>query len=122
MNDPQTRRPNAGGFFIARSCGVLLAVAALAAAPSCGERRPVDPVKETMPPVRTISEVLKDHAARLMALEGVAGIYEGALPDGKPCIVVMLTATQPAERKDIPRELEGYPVKLEFGGEIRPMR
>jgi hypothetical protein len=122
MNVQQTRRPHAGGFFIARACGIILAAAALAGTPACDERRPAEPVKETMPPARSISDVLKEHAPRLMALGGVAGVYEGALPDGKPCIVVMLKSERPAERKDIPELLEGYPVRLEFGGEIRPMR
>jgi hypothetical protein len=122
MNDRQTRRRDAGGFFISTACGTLLTAAALLGTPSCQDRRPAEPVNETMPPTRPISEVLNEHAPRLMALEGVAGVYEGALPDGKPCVVVMLKSEHPVERKDIPATLEGYPVRLEFGGEIRPMR
>jgi hypothetical protein len=122
MYDRQTRRPCAGGFFIARAGGILFAAAVLAGTPGCDERRPAEPVKETMHPTRAIAEVLNEHAPALMALEGVAGVYEGALPDGKPCIVVMMKSEQPVVRKDIPVLLEGYPVRLEFGGEIRPMR
>lgn len=75
-----------------------------------------------MKPARPISKVLGEHAPRLMTLEGVAGVYEGALADGKPCIVVMMKAETPVPRTDIPAILDGYPVRLEFGGEIRPMR
>lgn len=68
------------------------------------------------------SEVLNEHAPRLMKIDGVVGVYEGALEDGRPCIVVMLKEERPGLRDDIPAELGGYPVKLEFGGEIRPLR
>lgn len=122
MSNRQTRRPTAGGFFISTSCGVLLAAAALTAMAACDAERPADTTRETMEPTRSIANVLDEHAPRLMALEGVAGVYEGALDDGKPCIVVMMKGGTPVPRTDIPTVLEGYPVRLEFGGEIRPMR
>jgi hypothetical protein len=122
MIDRQTRRHDAGGFFISIACRTLLAAAALAAGISCDGERPANPAKETMQPGRPISTVLEERAPGLLALEGVAGVYEGATPDGKPCIVVMLKDERPVVRKDIPASLDGYPVRLEFGGEIRPMR
>jgi hypothetical protein len=118
----QTRRPKAGGFLISTTCGILLAAAAGGAGLSCDGDRPVETTKVTRNPVRPISEVLKEHAPRLMSLEGVVGVYEGALDDGKACIVVMLKTEKPVRRTDIPRDLEGYTVRLEFGGEVKPMR
>ena len=122
MFDRPTRRRNAGGSFISTVPGVLLAAVALAGAPSCGGEPPADTRQESVKTKRPISDVLKDHAPELMALDGVVGVYEGALPGGEGCVVVMLSATEPVPRKDIPGSIEGYPVRLEFGGEVKPMR
>jgi hypothetical protein len=70
---------------------------------------------------RPIEEVLKDHTPELMALPGVTGTYQGALDDGRPCITVMVVSSTPELEARIPRELEGYPVRIEETGEIRAM-
>jgi len=72
--------------------------------------------------IEPIEDVLNDHAPALMKIEGVVGVYVGALDDGKPCLVIMLRDEGPEERNEIPRTIGGYPVKLEVGGDIRPLR
>jgi len=72
--------------------------------------------------MRPIDDVLNDHAPGLMKIPGVVGVYQGALGNGDPCLVVMLRDDGPERRNEIPRDLEGYPVRLEIGGEIRPLR
>lgn len=71
---------------------------------------------------RSLSDVLKDNAGRLMKIEGVVGVYEGLLDNGEQCITVMVKSDRPGLKDEIPSAIEGYPVRLEIGGEIRPMR
>jgi hypothetical protein len=71
-------------------------------------------------PQRSLSAVLAEHAPRLMALEGVALVYEGALEDGAPCIKVGLARDTAAIRERIPAAIEGYPVVVEATGTIVP--
>jgi hypothetical protein len=56
-----------------------------------------------------------------MALPGVVGTAVG-LCDGAACIRVFLTDSSAAARARIPAQLEGYPVKVEVTGPIRPRR
>ncbi|HLF13461.1 MAG TPA: hypothetical protein VI932_01050 [Bacteroidota bacterium] len=75
-----------------------------------------------MKPRRPISQVLNDNVSRLMKIEGVVGVYEGMLDEGGPCITVMVKNDRPGLKQDLPAVLEGYPLRLEIGGEIKPMR
>jgi hypothetical protein len=71
---------------------------------------------------RDINLVKEAHTGELMALPGVVGVYVGALGDGNACIAVMvIKKTRELEQK-IPATLEGYPVKIDETGEIKPMR
>ena len=70
---------------------------------------------------KTIEAVLAAHTDSLMALPGVVGTAIG-LCDGAPCIRVFLADSGAAARRRIPQELEGYPVKVEVTGPIRPRR
>ena len=56
-----------------------------------------------------------------MALPGVVGTAVG-LCVGVPCIRVFLADSSAAARGKIPAQLEGYPVKVEVTGPIRPRR
>jgi hypothetical protein len=87
----------------------------------CGPERREGPSEETRV-IRPLNEVLAEHSGALMKIDGVVGVYEGALENGEPCIVVMLRDAGPEKRKELPGTLEGYPVRLEIGGEIRPLR
>jgi hypothetical protein len=55
----------------------------------------------------------------LLDLPAVAGVPA----DGKtPCFKVMLARPTPETERNIPREIEAYPVVTENSGEIRPLR
>ena len=68
---------------------------------------------------KTIREVLAAHTDSLMALPGVVGTAVG-LCDGAACIRVFLADSSAAAGGKIPAQLEGYPVKVEVTGPIRP--
>ncbi|OLC74077.1 MAG: hypothetical protein AUH78_12040 [Gemmatimonadetes bacterium 13_1_40CM_4_69_8] len=70
---------------------------------------------------KTIREVLAAHTDTLMALPGVVGTAVGRC-DGVPCIRVFLADSSAAARGKIPAQLEGYAVKVEVTGPIRPRR
>ncbi len=70
---------------------------------------------------KTIREVLAAHTDTLMALPGVVGTAVGRC-DGVPCIRVFLADSSAAARGRIPSQLEGYAVKVEVTGPIRPRR
>ena len=72
-------------------------------------------------PTRPIEQVLAAHADEFMAIEGVAGIYQGALEDGTPCLKVLTVIGRFKDRHLIPDILEGYRVLLEDTDEIRPL-
>ena len=69
---------------------------------------------------KTISVVLREHTASLMALPGVVGTAEGRC-NGKPCIKVYVKEKSQEIVKQIPAEIEGYPVTIQETGEIRPL-
>jgi hypothetical protein len=60
---------------------------------------------------------LEKHQDRLMAIPGVVGVGIGGSEDS-PVIVVMVTTGGAAMRKQLPDQIEGYPVKVEVTGEI----
>jgi len=101
-----------------RSFGRLVATLVVAAAlASCARR---DHREETQAVTsKTIEAVLAAHTDSLMALPGVVGTAIG-LCDGAPCIRVFLADSGAAARRRIPTQLEGYPVKVEVTGPIRP--
>ena len=96
--------------------GVLCLVALLLA---CGSQEATRPQTGAMPE-KSISNVLKEHTASLMALPGVVGTAEGKC-DGKPCIKVYVKEKSPENVKQIPAEIEGYSVTIQETGEIRPL-
>lgn len=65
--------------------------------------------------------MLAAHTDSLMALRGVVGTAIGRC-DGAPCIRVFLADSRAAARGAIPSQLEGYPVRVEVTGPIRPRR
>ena len=69
---------------------------------------------------KTIERVQKENTDQWMAIPGVVGTAIG-LHEGKPCIMV-LTATDSEQIKErIPPAVEGYPVVVEYVGEIRAL-
>jgi len=89
---------------------VKLAAAILllaAAAGACG--------REHMP----IQEAKAKHEARLMAQPGVVSVGIGRDADGTEAIVVGLDRERPEARAALPRELEGYRVRVQVVGSVR---
>lgn len=68
-----------------------------------------------------ITEVLERHTPHLMSIPGVVGTGEGE-QHGRPCIVVFVIERTPEIERLIPKELEGYPVRIDVSGEIGPLR
>jgi len=68
---------------------------------------------------KSIEAVLAAHGDSLRALPGVVGTAIG-LCDGAPCIRVFLADSNDAARRRIPAQLDGYPVRAEVTGPIRP--
>lgn len=77
--------------------------------------------KVTTPPARSLSEVLATHTPELMRVPGVVGTAESRLADGRPCVVVMVSRMTDDLRRQLPKELEGWPVRIEVTGELHAM-
>ena len=75
----------------------------------------------TASPARPLTEVLAAHTPDLMKIPGVVGTAESRLDDGRPCILVLVARMTPEVRERVPKQLEGWPVKIEVTGEIRAM-
>jgi hypothetical protein len=99
-----------------RSLLVIFAIALIAA---CGKT--VEEEAEEPMATNKINEVMTANTDSLMAIPGVVGVYVGELEDGTPCIGVLVKKMTPDLQRIIPQKLEGYPVKIEVSGEIRPM-
>lgn len=68
-----------------------------------------------------IERAMNDHASELMGIPGVTGVAVGALDDGAPCILVLVSKSAAAMRERVPATIEGYPVAIVVSGKIRPM-
>ena len=98
----------------------LVALLWLTAAVACGqvggeEGQGGRPVQE-----KPIEKVLEEHTDALMAIPGVVGTAQGQCA-GQPCIKVFVAKKTPDLLKQIPPELDGYPVAVEETGEIRAL-
>lgn len=115
MKENENGRPRARALLLLLFACLLPAIAAGCHGAGDGE-------DQDMKPKRTIAEVLNDYSPELMSVDGVVGVYAGLTDRGAPCLVVMARKETDLIRKKIPAEIEGYPVRLEYGGDIRPMR
>ena len=98
-------------------------VVCLAGTGGCNREVPHLGQEETQSmPKRDINQVKEAHTDELMKIPGVVGVYVGALYDGTPCIGVMIVKKRPELKRKIPRVIEGYPVKIDETGEIRPLK
>lgn len=68
-----------------------------------------------------IREVKDRHEGRLLSIPGVVSVGIGKSPDGTPAIVVGMDRHRPETLPEIPGELEGYRVRVEIVGRIRPL-
>ena len=87
---------------------------------SCGPQQVVRGQEGEAMANKTIGEVLQEHTARLMAIPGVVGTAQG-LCSGEPCIRVFVVEKTKDLLKQIPPEIEGYPVDIEETGEFRKL-
>jgi len=69
---------------------------------------------------RTIQQVQESHTDEWMAIPGVVGTAIGQW-DGKPCILVFTASNTEQVRKRIPATVEGYPVVVQYMGEVRAL-
>lgn len=66
----------------------------------------------------SIEEVKARHELEIMKMEGVEGV--GLSEDeGKPCITIYISKKTDKLEKLQSQELEGYPVKLQYIGEVK---
>jgi hypothetical protein len=68
-----------------------------------------------------IREVKARHERDLLSLPGVVSVGIGRRADGTSEIVVGLDRHRPSILREIPRELDGYPVRAEVTGRARAL-
>jgi hypothetical protein len=68
----------------------------------------------------TIHKVKAKHEMRLMGIDGVEGVGIGEEED-QPVIKVYVARKTRQLKKQIPDELEGYPVRIESTGEFHTL-
>ncbi len=100
------------------SCPLAILLAVLAAV-AWTQSNEVSPGKTGMDR-KSITEVLQEHTARLLAIPGVVGTAQG-LCRGQPCIKVYVIKKTPELTERIPRVIEGFPVDIEETGEFRAL-
>jgi hypothetical protein len=71
---------------------------------------------DAMPP--TIEQVKSAHEQRLLALPGVVSVGIGRDDQGRTVIVVGLDKPRPQTQAAVPRELDGYGVRVDIVGSI----
>jgi hypothetical protein len=97
---------------------VLLVVAVLVAVNGSGCRDDGAKSEQTQRMAdKTIQQVQEEHTDEWMALPGVVGTALGQCA-GKPCILVFTAANTEQVRQKIPPTVEGYPVVVQYTGEI----
>jgi hypothetical protein len=89
---------------------LVILVLCLLSGPLHGEERTVSP---------TIQDVKAKHAERLMAIPGVVSVGIGKNPDGQLVIIVGLDGPRPETVNQLPKILEGFPVRVEIIGPVK---
>ncbi len=69
---------------------------------------------------KTIEQVKQEHTDTWMALPGVVGTGIGQCK-GKPCILILAASNTEQIRKQIPSTVDGYPVVIQYVGEIHAL-
>jgi hypothetical protein len=68
----------------------------------------------------TIQEAKARHVQRLLALPGVVSVGVGRDAEGREAIVVGLDRARPETQSRVPAQLEGYRVRVEVIGPVKP--
>ena len=71
-------------------------------------------------PTKTIEQVQREHTDAWMAIPGVIGTAIGQ-HKGTPCILVLAASSTKQIKQAIPSTVEGYPVVVQYTGEIRAL-
>ena len=71
--------------------------------------------------MQEIKNVMDEYTNQLMNISGVVGVYIGETEKGELCIRVMVAEKTKALEKQIPSQLDNFPVEIEETGEIRPL-
>lgn len=69
---------------------------------------------------KTIEEVLEEHTGEWLSIRGVVGTAIGEF-EGKPCIRIFVVEETEELTKQIPSDVEGFPVIVSESGEIRAL-
>ena len=67
----------------------------------------------------TIQEVKAKYTDHLLAMPGVVSVGIGRNPDGTLVIIVGVYGPRPDTVRQLPKELEGFPVRAEVTGPVR---
>ncbi len=68
-----------------------------------------------------IENVLSKHTDELMSLPGVVGVGQGVCDGGLPCIKVFVVERTPEIERNIPKQIDQFPLDIEATGEFRPL-
>lgn len=68
--------------------------------------------------IKTIEQVQQDHTDEWMGIPGVVGTAIGQ-HQGQPCILILTSDENEQIRQRIPDNIEGYPVIVQYAGEIK---
>ncbi len=98
---------------------VTLTVMLVLGGVSCRQAETVEPQRADMP-TKTIEQVQKEHTEAWMAIPGVIGTAISQ-HKGKPCIMVLAASRTKQIRQAIPSTVGGYPVVVQYTGEIRAL-
>ena len=64
-------------------------------------------------------DVKRRHSTELQSKPGVSGVGVEKDEDGQFVLVVYLDTDEPAVQKQLPKDIEGFPVKFVFSGPFR---
>lgn len=67
----------------------------------------------------SIQQVKANHEERLLSMPGVVSVGIGRDPEGNSVIIVGLDGPRPETVQKLPKEVEGYPVRVEIIGPVQ---
>ncbi|MCL5282440.1 MAG: hypothetical protein M1376_21345 [Planctomycetes bacterium] len=92
-------------------------VLAILSGASCRRAETFSSQKGTVMAAKTIEQVQQEHTEAWMAIPGVIGTAIGQCED-RPCILILTAANTEQVRREIPPKVDGYPVVVQYTGEI----
>ncbi len=74
---------------------------------------------EALAVTASITEVKSKYESRLLSLPGVISVGIGRAPDGRTVIIIGVEDKASVESPNLPKQLEGYPVRVDVIGPVR---